>query len=1304
MSSREERQQSFYPLAILLLFALIILLIGVLNHVDESKWNGLGREESSQPDKRGDDLARQRQELAHKKDLSADSRKLRTSLPPALPPADRIKAEAEGQFPKTDDFTTSQPLELALLQEPGEIVGWVTDTKSLPVSGALVKLKFEKEMEGGKKTPKLEAHSNESGLFLLPKVPPGVWAVIAEKDNFATAVATGIEVLSRERPSPVILRMEPEIRVKGVVKAGEQPVANATVVASRDHLSVHGTNGVESVRIIYSDVYTNDKGEFELDKLAAGPMQIRVKAVGFVPVERKIEVKDKMEPIEIKLVSESLLIGTVRSELGNPIAGAEVILTLPDATTPEKPHCSTKSEKNGGFILRELPGNQKFNLFAKAEGYAAYGPDPVASGTTTNVIIMQTGGAIEGKVTDFADGKPVAGIGVVAFAENAPVPVQLWSKTNAEGEYRIGRLPTGNYNVSIFSDQLTSEPRLGVQVNGTTPIKGMDFVVYPGITVTGMVIDGVTSGRIPNAKVSLKSRVGPGLLMTKNTEALTDESGSFRFENLPQGLYDLTADATGYVRGVGEESSVRVEAVRGSIPDPAEIKLYRGGTIEGLVVDPRGSPVNEALVQIFHATGSPTRIKAEDFKATTNSQGGFLIEGIPLQGELHLHATAWATGYGKERSEVIILSREQNIKSTEIVLGDGVEIIVEARDPLGDGIADVALELVHSRFPGDAAPPAWKQETGGDGNALFEKVPSGKITVSAARQGYLTATGSLDVDPEESLQRLKITMQPAFVLAGRVQDDMIQPVRGGRVNARPERGAKGSGTSPINADSTFRIETLGDGTFNLEAIVQMNTTTGGRQITWSFPNQIPNGGAAETVLTVPMNGALEGRVLVPDGDAVLKNFTVSLSANYKDDAERRQGFNAAFTFDKSNEFRFDYLPPGEYRLTVTAPNYLPVTDGPFDVVSPGVFSVGTIKLNPGGSLKYRVVDSRTGEPIVTAVGKLNPEGPSAKSDGEGKTLMTPVKPGIYTLELTHGEYLPRKVPLVQITRGKETDEGVIEIDPGATLFGKVTDGDGEAVRGLLVEARAQNDDVTRRTNTDQSGNYTLKGLVPGGQVVTYSGLVNTRKLSKSLDLSVSAEEDTEQDVELWANSQLDGVLVAAPDVDLRRSVVTLYPLRADNFPQVTDPVRVSDILNDKFRAMDLIEGYYLVSVQAPGTGGRLSYWADVAPVFARNNQATVREGSIQLNGRIINKKTGAAVPSQDVRLDLLSSTQSGVIPLRRWWQWSAKTDAQGSFTLGKLPAGTYSLVAYNDKLRADILEVITVGNDQKVVSREFGFE
>jgi len=79
------------------------------------------------------------------------------------------------------------------------------------------------------------------------------------------------------------------------------------------------------------------------------------------------------------------------------------------------------------------------------------------------------------------------------------------------------------------------------------------------------------------------------------------------------------------------------------------------------------------------------------------------------------------------------------------------------------------------------------------------------------------------------------------------------------------------------------------------------------------------------------------------------------------------------------------------------------------------------------------------------------------------------------------------------------------------------------------------------------------------------------------------------------------------------------------------------------------------------------------------------------------------VPRQEIRLDLLSAPQSGVVNLRPWWQHTVRTDRFGSFQFNNLPAGTYSFVATNESLESDILEIVTLRPDDVVVEEEFDF-
>jgi large repetitive protein len=1249
--------------------------------------------------------------IARQRDLSEKSRQLRGDLQDqknALLASleDNLAQEQKESFPATQDYATSQPLEIALLYPPGSLVGYVTDKKLLPMEKVNISLKYEQQVLGGIEAPTPSASTDEGGMFLIEEIPTGRWTVIAEKEHYSKTVIAGQSIPSGEKTGPVTLTITPELLLSGTVNGAGIPVPNALVLAQRKHLSVQPSGRVEGIQIVYSQNNTDEKGAFSLKQLPHGIITIRAEASGFAPLEKELEIVPNMKPIVLELESEATLSGFVRNPRNEPVKDVEISLKRPDSPPKAKPLASTKTLETGEFILNQLPDGREYDLYAKATNYAPAGPIRILSGTSNNIIVLETGGAIEGSVTNTDTEEKMAQIGIVGILDSPSKRVVLWTKTNSGGNYRLENLSPGTYNIALFSEKYTSEPRLGVKVEKNQPTKSIDFNIYPGVTLTGTVEDGETGERLPNATVNLSSKSGPGLLTNKKTKATTKEDGTFRFKNLPQGVYNLTADLSGYTRGVGEEASIRVEALVKITPDPVRLKLYPGGTIKGVVYSGAGSPVGGALVQIYNAKGTPGSLGGgtrNKLKKTTESNGLFKMEGIPLHQELHLQVCAWNESLGMASSNIIILNRDQRDKTTEVLLGESGALNVKVMDDKGLGVSEAKVTISGGNFPRDTAPPGWVKQSDPTGNAFFAAAPLGNIRASASKAGYLSKSKSTKVTTSQ-VASVEITLATAHSISGKVYDDFGQPIQAGKVTAKAEPQATGGGSSKINPDGTFEIKTVGEGTFRLDVNAQKKTASGSRKILWGHPKNPPNDGLGEVHLVVPSNAIVTGNVQPPQGDDPLPNFRVTLNANYKDSAGINRRFNTAFTFSKSTNFMFDSLPPGEYKATINASNYLPVVTESFTIDSPSQHSLGTITLSPGGRLKINVVNSLTGEPVAGATGVLKPDGPSARTNANGEALFNPIVPGIYTLDLSHGEFLPKTVHLVNVPRNGERIFKDIEMHPGGTIFGNVVDGEDNSLKGILVEAYDPLLGEAKRLNTDAGGNYIIKGLSPGGQTMSYSGKVNNRKIAVSVNVKISAGEETQQDIVLWANSTLTGNLYPPPGCDPNQSIVRLYPIRADFVPMMNEKINVSNINNGRFIVEDLTDGYYLVTAQVPHPRKGTYYWAGTASVFEPDAHFTLHHGRGNIQGTVLSRPPGPVVDGQNVHLELLSATQSGRSGLDNFYKWDVNTDEKGLFAFDELPFGTYSLVSHSEQFNTDILDIIEINNQQPTYNTTYSFE
>jgi uncharacterized GH25 family protein len=1190
---------------------------------------------------------------------------------------------------------------LAALAPPGTVLGWVSDQRGLPIPNAKVTLVFEdKEKEESVPHSELAEDSTTNGTFEFSEVPPGRWTLKAERKGYASSVVTGLEVTAETMMPPVDLRLSEELILKGTVRA-TSPVPGARVEAFREVVTVHDGGSIFNVRVTYSSTSTDDKGAFELGQLPPGPVRLQVQADGFARVERTVDMTTDIKPIEVLLASEALISGFVRDERGVPVEQAQIELRLPGDPVKKAPYAATVSDARGAFSFNGLPGARAFDLYARAKRYASVGPLTVISGTSTNTVILTTGGAVEGSVVNFDTQSPMPGLRVRAQLEEEDRSVVLTTRTNSEGRYRLRWLPAGNYTVSVVDEQLTADPRGGLKVVANQITRDINFSVYPGLTIEGDVIDGDTGERLVNATIEGDGRVGPSYGVNRKISASTDEAGLFRITNLPIGIYTIRARLNGYTAGVGQEAAARVELLRERLHPPVRINLYKAGTIEGLVTDQGGGGVANALVQIRHPGSTPGRIhQVERFHATTTPSGRFTIEGLPLTDEVHLEASAWAPGQAKAKSDLIVLNRAEPIVWTTINIGGGQLLKVQVSSAQGVPISKARVSLDHTAFS-DNAPPAWSGETDIGGFIDFRQVTPGRINVHVSAEGFLAASQSIQLTTERPGE-LTFQLAPATTLAGRVVDDRLEPIREGHVAAHALPGSTGGGSAGIGTDSTFLIKGLGKGAFLVETRAIRKTSTGNRQVFWALPRVTPTAGFGELVITVPMSGILRGFVDQPDGDVQSPRYTVEINGSYVDDAKRSRSINVRHEFPAGSEFIFDSLPPGEYRLNAWAPNYLPVTAGPFRVESPGVAFTERLVLRPGGSFKARVIHRETGEPISQALVALKPDGPAGRTNNAGEVSFSPITPGIYTAEISHGEFLPASEALIHIVRGKQTDIGEVALDPGAMLSGTVKDGQGNALRGIRVQTSAVDRKDVRAVSTDASGRYLLRGLRPGGQLVTISGRVKNRPISVSENLTVTANQPTVRDVVLRADSTLRGWLSAPSTVDVARAVVTLYPLNVNDVPNTAVAIRTDERSGSTFRFDNLVEGRYLATVQAPRLR-TTHFWSSTVLVQGADTRMTIESGINTLQGRILDGPLGLPVARQQVRLDYRSSPESGINALRNWWQRVATTDAEGFFEFTLLPGGVHSLTANNARFENDILEVLTFSPAQPMTLIELDF-
>ncbi|MEN8148884.1 MAG: carboxypeptidase-like regulatory domain-containing protein [Planctomycetota bacterium] len=163
-----------------------------------------------------------------------------------------------------------------------------------------------------------------------------------------------------------------------------------------------------------------------------------------------------------------------------------------------------------------------------------------------------------------------------------------------DGRFEISRIRPGAYVVKATAEGFVegSSETFRIEVGAFT--EGVEITLSAGGSVVGVVVDretgepvaGATVGLADGENVVFVSSGGPGINFGGRHRATTDEKGAFRLENVPPGLYRVTAGAKGRTKASLDD----IEVAAGVETGVLRLALGRGATITGTVYGPDGKP------------------------------------------------------------------------------------------------------------------------------------------------------------------------------------------------------------------------------------------------------------------------------------------------------------------------------------------------------------------------------------------------------------------------------------------------------------------------------------------------------------------------------------------------------------------------------------------------------------------------------------------------------------------------------------------------------------------------------------------
>ena len=369
------------------------------------------------------------------------------------------------------------------------------------------------------------------------------------------------------------------------------------------------------------------------------------------------------EPIR----AESIRGQVVDTRTGVPLRRARVVVSV-----AQRPVDSVFTDDEGRFAIANMPA-RPLTVRATKAGYAVSLMTLPADGAQTDLMFaMVKSAAVSGRVLDTTGG-PSYGVYVRAQMLLPPASVrprestQFFIQTDLLGEYRLGGLPAGRYEIvaariradkalsgrpeeQLFgpSDALDMARPTIVSLAAGDEARDVDFSIAaapetcpsgpsvrpaPG-AVTASIIGRVTAATGEPIACAAVRVVTPDVYVPA---VYTDRQGRYAIEGLPAGSLIVEARKLGqgsiyYGQRRPSDAEVPIALREGQRRTGADLVLPGLGIISGTIVDEYGEPVEGVQVWAFQLRRGEARVAAQMapnvLPRATDDRGQYRMIGV----------------------------------------------------------------------------------------------------------------------------------------------------------------------------------------------------------------------------------------------------------------------------------------------------------------------------------------------------------------------------------------------------------------------------------------------------------------------------------------------------------------------------------------------------------------------------------------------------------------------------------------------------------------------------------------------------
>jgi hypothetical protein len=938
---------------------------------------------------------------------------------------------------------------------------------------------------------------------------------------------------------------------------------------------------------------------------------------------------------------------------------------------------------------------------------------------------------VSGSVT-LPDGTPAdERVEILAFVGSHP---GAWEHTGADPDSVVDRAELaedGSFEIGFPDDAssgwllLTGRYSYGadpleVQLPADDPVS---FAPKLGAWVSGKLLPPADATDEELEEVGEGIRLQPDPMASMGMMAFDNQGPSRRRTSANE---DLAFEFGGVVPAAKYELRARPEllaAVQSEpfTPAPGEhialdLTLVRGGSIAGYVIDGAGDPVGDAKIEIeqdplmFGQGGFEVR------EGEVNEDGTFeLIAVAPGKCSVKVEGN----GFLDTKKEVE-LAEGQRITGFELVVDVGSTIAGTVVWPDQSPVAGVEVDVSFdpSYLGGMEAFNAMRgasgeSDTADDGRFVVAGLGKGPFVVTVEADGEDAPGGGID-KPGEWKARisdvrpdgddLTLVLEPPLGLAGRVVDDLGEPITSFKVLARAQTGggmmaglgAETQSDEFEDENGEFFLEGLRAGEWDLFAGAEGYGRPDGT------PVVLPLEDGAVVELTLERGGIVNGRVLDPLG-APVAGAEVGLERTLADLGRiaSEEGEPPTAKTDENGEFSLTGMSPGSLNLIAKAEGFADSVAVGVELTPAEVLEDILVTLRVGGRLTGELFNDE-GKPhpgqTVMAQVPTNPTGQRwATTDGEGRFVIENLIPDTWQVMTfpTGGSddevdtdnlaamFKDMKFTMAEIRDGEDTHVllGAPPKNP-VEVHGRLVAG-GKPVPNTMVQFFADGEgglDAMKFANSDANGEFEVQLSQPGRYVLNVQKMVGTGQ-QETCEFSEEIPEAEEHD--LVVQLPIGGIsgLVKGPDGSPLRGVrislgvdgpIANGSFTGGNYAEVTTDEE------GRYQLQWLREGTYSVSAGGAFLGGFFGDTGD--KTFGRQvrNGLKISDGEWMKNvdfrlkepGSIKGRVTSGGQPVPEAALFVRDASGNPIDRLSM-----IQSDASGKFEYLSLEPGDYTIIA-----------------------------